>query len=82
MDASGAGHRDWLDRAAALTLPDRLVIDGRLVPAKSGVTPLVVSPRDGACLAEVCEGAPADVDATNPCTLEKYTELKTTWIAL
>ena len=41
MDASSAGHRDWLDRAAALTLPDRLAIDGRLVPAKSGVTPPV-----------------------------------------
>ena len=62
MDASGAGHRDWLDRAAALALPDRLVIDGRLVPAKSGVTSPVVSPRDGARLAEVREGAPADVD--------------------
>ena len=68
MDASSAGHRDWLDRAAALTLPHRLVIDGRLVPAKSGATPPVVSPRDGARLADVCEGAPADVDATNPCT--------------
>jgi gamma-glutamyl-gamma-aminobutyraldehyde dehydrogenase len=62
MDASSAGRRDWLDRAAALTLPDRLVIGGRLVPARSGATLPVMSPRDGACLAEVCDGASADVD--------------------
>ena len=63
MDASSAGHRDWLGRAAALTLPQRLVIGGRLVPAKSGAVAPVVSPRDGACLAEVGGGAAADVDA-------------------
>src|SRR5271166_4329852 len=62
MSASGITHQDWLGRAAALKLPDRLVIDGRLVPAKRGAVAPVVSPREGACLAEVGNGGPADVD--------------------
>src|SRR5215831_7215363 len=62
MSAPGMTHQDWLGRAAALKLPDRLVVGGRLVPAKSGAVALVVSPRDGTCLAEVGDGGPADVD--------------------
>src|SRR6516164_11695694 len=62
MSARAVTHLEWLGRAEALKLPDRLVIDGRLVPAKSGAVAPVVSPRDGACLAEVGDGGPADTD--------------------
>ena len=48
MNAPGITHQDWLNRAVALKPPDRLIIGGRLVPAKSGAVAPVVSPRDGA----------------------------------
>jgi len=42
---------------------NRLFIDGRFVPAKSGRVYPVLNPADGALVARVSEGGPADVDA-------------------
>jgi len=85
MTAPGTTHQDWLGRAPALKLPDRLVIDGRLVPAKSGSVAPVVSPRDGACLAEVGDGAAADIDAAVAAARHAFEDSSrsrlTTWIA-
>lgn len=53
---------DWHDRAARLTPPRHLVIDGQLVPAADGRTWTLTSPRDGAALAEVAWAGVADVD--------------------
>ena len=50
------------ERAAALTLPTRLFIDGAFVDAVSGATFECVSPRNGATIAHVAEGDAADID--------------------
>ncbi|MFI1562953.1 aldehyde dehydrogenase [Streptomyces sp. NPDC020490] len=49
-------------RAAELTLPNRLFIDGRFVDAASGATFACVSPRNGTVIAEVAEGDATDID--------------------
>ncbi|GGV36612.1 aldehyde dehydrogenase [Actinomadura cremea] len=49
-------------RAAALTPPTRLFIDGAFVDAASGATFDRVSPRDGTVIARVAEGDETDVD--------------------
>jgi gamma-glutamyl-gamma-aminobutyraldehyde dehydrogenase len=51
-----------LDRAAALKLPGRAIIDGKLVPAHSGKTFENTSPRDGKVLNQVAECGAEDVD--------------------
>ncbi|MFD0902960.1 aldehyde dehydrogenase [Actinomadura sediminis] len=50
------------ERAAALTPPTRLFIDGAFVDAASGATFGCVSPRNGTVIARVAEGAETDVD--------------------
>ncbi|WP_324789321.1 aldehyde dehydrogenase [Streptomyces sp. H51] len=55
--------RDVLEkRAAALTPPTRLFIDGEFVDAASGATFDCVSPRNGTVIAEVAEGDATDID--------------------
>ncbi|MFV2176247.1 aldehyde dehydrogenase [Actinomadura sp. LOL_016] len=55
--------RDALEkRAAALTPPTRLFLDGAFVDAASGATFDRVSPRDGTVIARVAEGDETDVD--------------------
>ncbi|MER6631100.1 aldehyde dehydrogenase [Streptomyces sp. NPDC000987] len=55
--------RDVLEkRAAALTLPTRLFIDGEFVDAASGAAFDCVSPRNGTVIAEVAEGDATDID--------------------
>ncbi|MEU5099915.1 aldehyde dehydrogenase [Streptomyces sp. NPDC020996] len=49
-------------RAAELTLPTRLFIDGEFVDAASGATFDCVSPRNGTVIAEVAEGDETDVE--------------------
>jgi gamma-glutamyl-gamma-aminobutyraldehyde dehydrogenase len=53
----------WRERAAALKIDGRIVIDGQRRPAASGETFACVSPIDGRVLAAVARGAAADIDA-------------------
>jgi len=52
----------WLRAAAALTWPSGVLIDGELRPSASERAFTIVSPRDGAPLVEIGDGAAADVD--------------------
>ena len=54
---------DWTERAAALHLDGRIVIDGQRRDAVSGETFACMSPINGRRLADVARGAVADVDA-------------------
>ena len=54
---------DWTERAAALQIDGRCVIDGRRLPSASGQTFSCLSPINGRSLGEVARGAQADVDA-------------------
>jgi 4-guanidinobutyraldehyde dehydrogenase / NAD-dependent aldehyde dehydrogenase len=53
---------DWLARAAAIAPRTELFIDGRFVPAASGLTFDDVTGRDGSRIASVAEGGVEDVD--------------------
>ncbi|MGI9245483.1 MAG: aldehyde dehydrogenase family protein, partial [Steroidobacteraceae bacterium] len=53
---------DWRARAAALTINGQAFIDGRYVPAASGVTFDDVSPIDGRTIARIASTDQADVD--------------------
>jgi acyl-CoA reductase-like NAD-dependent aldehyde dehydrogenase len=53
---------DWLARAAAIDPRTELFIDGRFVPAASGLTFDDVAGRDGSRIASVAEGGVEDVD--------------------
>jgi acyl-CoA reductase-like NAD-dependent aldehyde dehydrogenase len=50
-------------RAAALALPSRAVIGGRLVDSRAGETFANLTPRDGSTLNAVAKGEAADIDA-------------------
>ncbi len=50
-------------RAAALALPSRAVIGGRLADSRSGETFANLTPRDGSTLNAVAKGEAADIDA-------------------
>ncbi|MGI3899275.1 MAG: aldehyde dehydrogenase [Janthinobacterium lividum] len=52
----------WEDRAAALRIEGRAFIDGRYVAAQSGRSLARISPIHGRTVAEVADGAAADVD--------------------
>ena len=53
----------WHERAAALRIDGRAVIDGQRRDAASGEAFACVSPIDGRVLASVARGAAADIDA-------------------
>lgn len=59
---AGLTHSDWLERAAGLRFPDRLVIDGQLATAQDGEAFAHISPRTGALLTEVPAGGVHDLD--------------------
>jgi len=52
----------WHERAAALRIDGRAVIDGQRRDAASGETFACLSPIDGRLLGAVARGAAADVD--------------------
>ena len=54
---------DWIERAAALRIDGRCVIDGQRRAATSGETFDCISPINGRVLGAVARGAQADVDA-------------------
>ena len=54
---------DWTERAAALPIDGRIVIDGQRRAAASGETFACLSPINGRTLGEVARGAATDVDA-------------------
>ena len=54
---------DWTERAAALRIDGRIVIDGQRRAAVSGETFACISPINGRVLGEVARGAQLDVDA-------------------
>ena len=54
---------DWESRAARLKPEGRALIDGRLVPAKSGRTFERISPIHGRVIGEAARGEAADIDA-------------------
>jgi acyl-CoA reductase-like NAD-dependent aldehyde dehydrogenase len=53
----------WYDRAAALTLDGRALINGQRVPGASGETFDKHSPIDSRHLGAICRGQAADIDA-------------------
>jgi gamma-glutamyl-gamma-aminobutyraldehyde dehydrogenase len=53
----------WTDRAAALRIDGRMLVEGERRDAASGQTFDCISPRDGRLLAAVARGSAADVDA-------------------
>lgn len=55
-------RRELEDRAASLSLPNRLFIDGQHVDAVSGRTFATISPRNGQVIGEVAEGDAEDID--------------------
>lgn len=55
--------QSWHDRAAALTLDGRALINGQRVPSASGETFDKHSPIDGRHLAPIARGQTADIDA-------------------
>ena len=54
---------NWTERAAALRIDGRCVIDGQRRDAASGETFACVSPINGRVLGQVARGAQADIDA-------------------
>ena len=58
-----ATRAGWEERAASLRVEGRAFIDGRYLPAASGRAFARLSPIHGRVVAEVAEGAEADVDA-------------------
>jgi acyl-CoA reductase-like NAD-dependent aldehyde dehydrogenase len=72
----------WTDRAAGLTLPSRQIIGGPRVESRTSTTADVVSPRDGTVIAAVpdCYKQSGNGRDKSQHALEKYTELKTTWV--
>jgi len=54
---------DWTERAAALHIDGRCVIDGQRKPSASGRTFSCLSPINGRALGDVARGGQADVDA-------------------
>ncbi|MDH4141670.1 MAG: aldehyde dehydrogenase [Chloroflexota bacterium] len=57
-----AASIDWLDRAATVKPRHELFIDGRFVPAASGLTFSDIAGRDGSPITAVAEGGTEDVD--------------------
>jgi acyl-CoA reductase-like NAD-dependent aldehyde dehydrogenase len=53
----------WYDRAAALTLDGRALINGQRVPSASGETFDKHSPIDNRHLGAICRGQAVDIDA-------------------
>ena len=53
----------WRERAAALRIDGRMVIDGQRLAAASGQAFDCISPIDGASIAHVARGAQPDIDA-------------------
>ena len=62
MTSAPASPVDWRTRAAALAIETQAFIDGRYVPAASGLTFDDVSPIDGRVIAHVASTDQADVD--------------------
>ncbi len=61
-DAAPTDRAGWAARAASLTLPTGLFIDGRQEPALDGAVLEAVYPADGQVLAEMACGGAADID--------------------
>lgn len=55
-------YRTWQTRAQQLALTGKAFIDGQLCDAENGATFDCISPRDGACLAQIARCSEADVD--------------------
>ncbi len=62
MASAPASSADWRARATALAIETQAFIDGRYVPAASGLTFDDVSPIDGRVIARVASTDQADVD--------------------
>ena len=62
MSVQTIPHTDWQGWATSLVVPDQQVIDGESGYAADGATFGVVSPRDGATIAEVPDSGAVDVD--------------------
>ncbi len=60
--SSADGFAQWCQRAEALSIRAQAFIDGRFVDAADGKRFDCVSPIDGRVLAQVAEGAAADID--------------------
>ena len=59
---TGAPMIDWAARAAALTLPTDLFIDGKSVAARDGARFALINPATGAQIADMACGSAADID--------------------
>ena len=55
-------YETWTERAATVSIPAHMVIDGEGVSSETGATFANVNPATGSLLAEVASGADADVD--------------------
>ncbi len=55
-------YEAWTQRAASLSIPSLMVIDGARLPSETGATFANVNPATGTLLADVASGAEADVD--------------------
>ncbi|NMO01091.1 aldehyde dehydrogenase family protein [Gordonia sp. TBRC 11910] len=80
MDTETPSTIDWHARAAELTYPRQVFIDGGWTDARSGDTFAVVNPATGTTLTDVAAGDAADIDAAVAAARRAYDER--TWAGL